>query len=535
MTRAWACVLVVVALCVLAAPAVAAPGDLDPTFSDDGKATFGESYDDLVGFADLALDPDGTIVAAGSIGVERINSDGTENDYLSEYAGFPYDSTLRSVLVEPSEKILVATGSDFAVSRLNPDGSLDSGFGDAGIASADFGPVANGVRALARQDDGKIVAVGYSPQLSDEADGDDFAIARFKPDGTLDESFSGDGLQTTDFAADGASDVAIQSDGRIVVAGTARHYVGNGRYSGDFALARYEQDGSLDTSFSGDGKATARFGNASAAGSAVALDDQGRVVVVGQADDAFAVARFTADGALDPGFSDDGEVTTDFPEKYSYYNYPDGAEDLTILSDGSILTAGAVEADFALVRYTADGDLDTGFSGDGAVITEFRGYDGAQALVVQPDGRILAAGTSYGCNRYSDCNVYGALARYLMEPGPADTDADGVLDADDKCPNLYKPDGVHGCPVYPRTATLSYRRTSHSFLVRDGCSGQVAKVFAVQPGADDLVGSATADVYGRAIVHAAGAHGRFYARLKKLVNPDYGICTGATSDVIRVP
>ena len=137
---------------------------------------------------------------------------------------------------------------------------------------------------MALQGDGKIVAVGV------RRDRRDFALARYNPDGSLDPSFSGDGLQTTDFlfgAGDGRSDVAIQANGRIVAVGVA----GGGATGEDFGLARYNTNGSLDTSFSGDGRKRTSFGAFDIA-NGVALQGDGRIVAVGAGNGEFALARY---------------------------------------------------------------------------------------------------------------------------------------------------------------------------------------------------------------------------------------------------
>src|SRR6185295_4666277 len=140
-----------------------------------------------------------------------------------------------------------ADNCDFALVRYNTDGSLDTSFSGDGRQRTHFAScaVANGV---ALQGDGKIVAVGQI--------GGDFALARYNPNGSLDTSFSGDGKQTTDFLGgrDGAGAVALVGDGNIVAVGSAR-----GTVSSNIALARYNPDGSLDTTFSGDGRQATNF------------------------------------------------------------------------------------------------------------------------------------------------------------------------------------------------------------------------------------------------------------------------------------
>jgi len=167
-------------------PAQAAPGDLDPSFGTGGKVItdftdmlFRPSSDQA---QELALQADGKIVLAGS-----------------SYNG---------------------AGGDFALARYNPDGSLDTTFGTNGTVTTDFGAdYEESATTFALQADGKIVVAGSSYNGT----GDDFALARYNPDGSLDPTFGTDGIVTTDFSgdSDSANDLALQADGKIVVAGHA--------------------------------------------------------------------------------------------------------------------------------------------------------------------------------------------------------------------------------------------------------------------------------------------------------------------------
>ena len=169
--------------------------------------------------------------------------------------------------LQPDGKIVVAgheyrylktTGSDFVVARYNPDGSRDDTFSGDGLVTMDFGGHDDEAKAIVVQPDDKIVVAGYSVELdADDVPSRDFALARYNPDGTLDATFSGDGKRTTNFADDTAHDIALQPDGKIVVGGSA---------SGDFALVRYDQDGHLDPTFSGDGRATVGLTDAQGTG-----------------------------------------------------------------------------------------------------------------------------------------------------------------------------------------------------------------------------------------------------------------------------
>ena len=174
--------------------------------------------------------------------------------------------------------------------------------------------------------------------------------------GDLDTSFSNDGMVTTDFAggrANSAAAVALQPDGKIVVVGSA---VNSGGTS-DFAVARYNPNGTLDTSFSGDGKVTTSI-DYQEYGTAVALQPDGKIVVAGlyqhvSGRQAFALVRYLPNGTLDTSFDDDGKVITNFTNESN-----DGAYAVAIQANGKIVVAGYSEdasfnSDFALARYHA--------------------------------------------------------------------------------------------------------------------------------------------------------------------------------------
>jgi uncharacterized delta-60 repeat protein len=201
--------------------------------------------------------------------------------------------------------------------------------------------------------------------------------------------------------------VVLQPDEKILVAGS--HDDGTG--SEDFALARYNTDGSLDTSFDTDGKVITDFAGENDFGNAVALQQDGKIIVAGSSDIGgkahFASVRYNNDGSLDPTFDMDGRVVIDFGTESAN----PGA--VVIQSDGKIVMAGSsapgmgMGFDFALTRQNSDGSLDTTFGSGGIVITDF-GNDVGQALAIQPDGRLIVAGFSYDTSAHSDF----AVARY---------------------------------------------------------------------------------------------------------------------------
>lgn len=251
----------------------------------------------------LAIQPDGKAVAVGYVLnasnnydflVARFNADlsldtsfgGT--GYVMTDLGTSVDIA-NSVAIQADGKIVVAgkTADAFAVVRYNPNGVLDTSFDTDGKVTTFANPINGGFnegKSVAIQADGKIVVTG---------DANSFATLRYNVDGSLDHSFSGSGIVTTAVGSSSSAEaVAIQADGKILVAGHG---------NGDFAIARYNSDGSLDTSYTGAGKAFVDFaGNPSDYGYAVALDSSGRAVVVGDAGGLFGVARILRDPPVNP-------------------------------------------------------------------------------------------------------------------------------------------------------------------------------------------------------------------------------------------
>jgi uncharacterized delta-60 repeat protein len=363
----FASLAVLVALAVVA-PAQAAPGNLDPSFSGDGIVLTGWGGEPDGGSA-MALQADGKIVVAGT--TTRYDGPGG------------YDP-------------------QFALARLHPDGSLDLSFDGDGKQVTHFGAgTVCMASAVAIQPDGKIVVAG-SVRVS-PADWN-FALARYHADGSLDSSFADDGTLTTGRGGY-ADSVAVQADGKILVAGAA-------------GLARYKADGSIDSSFAGDGMATGLLGSAHS----LAIQGDDRIVVAGTS----GLARYHPDGSLDTTFSGDGTVSTD-----SVW-----ARSAAIQADGRIVVAGAIfvdhgefdDYDFALLRYTPDGALDTTFGSGGMQITTFNaGWwqdEMAAAVALQPDGKIVAAGTSTPVDWVWEGSVI-VLARYATNGAPDPSFGDG--------------------------------------------------------------------------------------------------------------
>lgn len=416
-------------------------GSLDTTFDGDGKVmTPIGSFSDRIN--DIALQTDGKIVVAGyadgsggGMTLARYNSDGSL-DTNFDGDGKVLINVLTSnraygVLIQPDGKI-VAVGNSFdslnatfLTVRLNSDGSFDTSFDGDGKVSTSVPSRFDQVTSAALQTNGKIVIAGYISNGTNN----DIALFRYNSDGSLDNSFDADGKVITDFAftADTANAVAIQSDGKIIAVGATDSDTSIFN-DNDFVTVRYNADGSLDTSFDGNGSAIMNVGSGSSNGRAIAIQPDGKIVAVGSGvfdnrRNGFAVARFYPDGTLDESFDGDGLVGTNVLD-YAF------ASTVVIQSDGKIVVGGYAAtnstsfADFALVRYNPNGSLDTTFDGDGRVTTPIlANADFITDLKVLPDGKILVGG-------YSHTNDSGippkdsVLARYNSD-GSLDTTFSG--------------------------------------------------------------------------------------------------------------
>jgi len=393
----------------------------------------------------LALQKDGKILVAGDtvignngpdFALVRYNKNGSLDtsfgnggEVVTDF-GHAYDYG-RSVVVQPDGKILMsgysnAKGSnyDFTVVRYNSDGSLDTSFGSGGKVFTPVGSSDDEAYSITLQSDNKILVAGQS--IVNGAP--DFALVRYNSDGTLDKSFSGDGKLTlgninTNFPGyqlyDTAYSVDVQTDGKILLSGASNSGV---------ALVRLNGDGSLDNSFSSDGKVFFNydfFGSQGSSGNAVTTQANGKILIAGVGhnifDDNFILVRLNSDGSLDSSFSGDGIAFTSTND--STFG---SAESITVQPNGRILVVGymgiwknggnSINQDLFLVRYNSDGSLDTSFSGDGIVTTDIRGDDKGYSITLQADGKILVAGKSYTDFVLARYNANGSLDQ-TFSPG----------------------------------------------------------------------------------------------------------------------
>jgi uncharacterized delta-60 repeat protein len=323
-----------------------------------------------------------------------------------------------AIAMQPDGKVVLAgetysnsTLEDFALARYNTDGTLDASFGANGLVVTDMQQNSDAANAVAVQSDGKIVVAGYAYNGNNY----DFAIARYLANGTLDNTFGTNGKVIKNFGStDFGLAMALLPGGKILVAGRAYNGINS-----DFALVQLNSNGTFDNSFGVSGAQKSNLFNENESANAIAIQPDGKIVAVGDryANNVsmFAAARFNPDGMLDNTFGDNGKVSTAIGTE------SDVAYAVAIQLDGKIVAAGQSNLSpgsrFALVRYLANGNLDNTFSGDGMLLTSISGGgDYAFSTAVQADGKILAGGAVTGSNSNSDF----ALARYLP---------DGSLDA----------------------------------------------------------------------------------------------------------
>jgi uncharacterized delta-60 repeat protein len=378
-------------------------GKLDSSFSHDGIQTtnYQVNRDEAFG---VAIDSSGKIVVAGytsagiipGVVVVTYLQDGSLDRIFTGASGISIWPT--SMALQPDAKVLIsgyahnAYVPDYWVLRFDADGSLDETFGTNGKLS-DYKPNARTeYYASVIQPDGKIVTAGRTYSLTDA----DVAVARYEKDGKPDHSFSDDGkvILRFDGGDDNAYAIALQEDGKIVIAG----YTFNGS-DRDMALARLNADGTPDLSFSGDGLLVTDLNGSTEEATSLSIQPDGKIVVGGSTTNGgnsdFFLARYLQDGTPDVTFSNDGQLITDIGST------SDSLVDLIILPDARILAVGNYDvrgqSAFVIARYLPDGSLDLSYNGTGMLVTDMGNRKAVAASAgLHEDGKLIVAGTSDG-------------------------------------------------------------------------------------------------------------------------------------------
>jgi uncharacterized delta-60 repeat protein len=360
-------------------------GAPDASFSGDGLQMLGLPGGDDELFS-LIPGQDGSLVATGAaedaVAVASLTADGTPNgDFADDGRLIQPGVFLGEGAAAPGGQLVLAGNADgsFAVERLTSSGAPDVTFADDGRQNTSIGASSSATAVLV-QPDGKIIAAGFSRS---SPPGQIAAFARYNTDGSLDTSFSADGIETVSVGnyVDIAA-VALEPDGKIVAVGVTNA----DNVDGGWVILRLDADGSLDPTFSGDGVETTASGTANA----VAVQPDEKIVVGGGgggggdgADDSFTVVRLNADGSADTTWAGSGRADVDFGPRSPH------VDAIALEPDGDVVAAGS-SSQVLLARFTPSGGLDTSFSADGKLIDD--SIEAARALVVQSDGKLVVGG-----------------------------------------------------------------------------------------------------------------------------------------------
>ncbi|MEO5889403.1 MAG: hypothetical protein ABIQ31_04080 [Ferruginibacter sp.] len=399
----------------------------------------------------VVIQGDGKIVVAGSInerfGVVRYNANGsvdsTFNSNGQQVTDFgTYSQVANSVAIQTDGKIVAGGviytdfGASFGITRYNKDGSPDLTFDQDGRQVTDFPGAAATGNSLAIQNDGKILLAGY---LSDESGNNYFVVTRYNTNGSLDQTFNKNGIQTISLNSDlqHANSMALQTNGKIIITG----YALNGA-SNDFVVVCLNADGSLDNTFTNKGILMTDFNAADDIAGAVAIRNDNKIVVAGYSvldnDYSFSLARYNANGTPDTSFNQDGKLSDDSKHDYTVFNCN------AIDADEKVIVVGRTwngsDYDFAVARYNNKGILDSTFSNDGKLTTDFGVTDEAISVAIQADKKIIVAGNTdnskfavarYNFNGTPDLN-FGNGGKLILALGIADVCQSVVVQADGK-------------------------------------------------------------------------------------------------------
>ncbi len=483
------CFLLVLIAMILAATAHAAPGDLDITFGN-GKGWVSTGFQQAgqpSSAHSMIQQSDGKLVAAG------YSRNGRNDD-------------------------------DFALARYNPDGSLDPGFGVGGKVVTDIDSRSGDIAyAVIQQADGKLVAAGssYNSPLTC------FALARYSADGELDTAFGKGGKVVKGFCGASIQSLIQQADGKLVVAGASQV----GSYE-DFSVARYNANGTLDTGFGTGGKVSTDINSREDYAYSVIQQADGKLVVAGHSDngsnDDFSLVRYNIDGSLDTAFGAGGKVITAVGSRYDY------AYSVIQQADGKLVVAGYAgngsNSDVALVRYNTDGTLDSGFGVNGKVTTAIgAGNDEAYSIIQKADGKLLVVGRAYGVSNYdvtligyntdgSLDTLFGTGGKVVTAIGSSNDWAYSVVEQTDG--NLVIAGAARG-NIYDNFALVRY---SHDGIL-DFIFGTGGKVVSVLHASRDQARSVIQQADGRLVVAGYAGNGSANAFAISRYNQDASLDT----------
>ena len=390
----------------------------------------------------MKIQPDGKIIVVGHTSsgstankesiIIRYNADGsldttfgTDGIIIAAFST-QYD-TLNAVEVQADGSIVVGgyTQNDFLLARFTPNGQPDSSFGTNGVVLTNYymsivSSSEDGINCIAIQDDGKILVGGFANYFSSSP----YAIARYNTDGTLDNTFGTDGktLLNHNFNLSSGEkeifDIIITAEGQFYAVGKAEQSHNSAYF--DQMIAKFNSDGSLDTSFAVNGVRHFSL-NFDSLFKEIKFQDDGKMVIVGNRGVAMTIVRLTENGILDPSFNEDGRHTPAFPSLGGVAGF---AESVSIQPDGKILMSGTVNGDGSeptsvVVRYLPNGEFDPTFSDDGIFnIYIVDAYQGGGWSDFQPNGMLVVGGDFYnGPVLTTDLYLYRITAATLSTDG----------------------------------------------------------------------------------------------------------------------
>lgn len=385
-------------------------GTIDTTFGNEGTVTYNynvinNSNEINTGVGQLVLQPDGKILAviggSPSLFLIRFNTNGSIDTSFGNNETHIFIIQFGLFVIQPDAKIIAAYKQDhynsfgqvdssyFRTERYNTDGTLDTTFGTDGIVITDFGYGYNAVLAITLQPDGKVIVAGVSYN-------NQFAMARYTTNGDLDTTFDGDGKVITSLGSGLKSYVkylSVHPDGKIIVAGYS--YFSAAPQDPSFSIAKYNPNGSLDTSFDGDGIVNNLFEDASESyvnlNSIIEQPDGKFLVTTENGNNLdFVLRRYNASGSDDTSFGNNGKSTLVIQDVNRAYG-------IGLQPDQKIIVAGYstnfIENEFNVVRYLTNGVPDVSFDNDGIIASKFdSSNDLCSKLLMQPDDKIITIG-----------------------------------------------------------------------------------------------------------------------------------------------
>ena len=400
---------------------IAQDGMLDPVFDFDGKIT--DSFAEVG--EDLCVQPDGKILVVGSLNngstgfvIARYNVDGSIDESFNSSGTqsivIGTSAYATCIQLQDNGKIIIGGFAElggfdeFAIARLNSDGTLDNSFNLNGIVTTSISSKDDRARGMSIQTDGKIVVTGesYRESSTGGADRYDFATVRYNLDGSLDNSFNNSGIVTLSLGTGSESyDVETLNDGSIVTIGEA--WMSN---ANDFALVKHKSDGTIDSTFGTDGIVTTPIFSGEDRGRSLDVQSDGKIIASGFTHNGnnydFAIVRYNSSGVIDNTFGINGIVATDLSSENDFLN---GA---CIQSDDKIILVGRSYTgqgyDFSVVRYNPNGSIDNSFGTNGIVYTPFTDFDRANSVKISVNGKIVVCGET----RDENSNEYLAVSVY---------------------------------------------------------------------------------------------------------------------------